>query len=505
MSNLKTVKTAVIYARYSSEQQTEQSIEGQIHVCEDYAKRNGLVIVDTYIDRAMTGTNDNRVAFQKMLKDSAKKNFDVVLVYKLDRFARNRYDSIINRKKLSDNGVEVVSAMENIPITPEGKLFLSIIEGYNEYYSEELRQKVRRGMSESRRKGHYQGGARLYGYQAVNKKLQIVENEAKVVRYVYQQYATGSYPREIVAELNKRGMLIRGRKFVLNHIYNMLYNEKYSGVYHFEGEEFRNIYPQIVPEDIYKMVRKKLNVNRYGRRSQKTKYLLSKIMFCGYCGSKISSESGTPRKGEIARYYKCMGRRAKNGCKKLTVPKDALEELVANTIVTALSNTENLDRIVAGLMQIQKNKAKDNDMLIMYQRELKQTTNSIENIMKLIEQGGATINTVKRLRELEQQQKDLEKSIEIEKLKTETEISEDTIRRFYKRALSLKPEMMIAYFVEKIILYDERMVVYFTTPLPQSPDDNQGFSFYSETTMFGMTENGFKKRALVPFGITVRI
>lgn len=134
-------RVLVIYARYSSDSQTEQSIEGQIRVCKQYAEKNGLLVVDSYIDRATTGTNDNRAAFQQMLRDSKKAQWGAVIVYKLDRFARNKYESVVNRKKLKDNGVELVSAMENIPDTPEGKLFLAVIEGFNEYFSEDLKQK----------------------------------------------------------------------------------------------------------------------------------------------------------------------------------------------------------------------------------------------------------------------------------------------------------------------------------------------------------------------------
>jgi len=123
------METAVIYARYSSDNQTEQSIEGQLRVCEDYAKRNGILIVNTYIDRAMTGTNDRRPDFQRMIKDSAKHNWNIVLVYKLDRFSRNKYETAIHKKTLKDNGVRVVSAMENIPDTPEGIILESLLEG----------------------------------------------------------------------------------------------------------------------------------------------------------------------------------------------------------------------------------------------------------------------------------------------------------------------------------------------------------------------------------------
>ena len=125
------MKRAVIYARYSSNNQTEQSIEGQVHVCEDYAKRNNIIIVDSYIDRAMTGTNDNRDAFQKMLKDSNNHKWNYVIVYKLDRFARNKYESAVNKMYLKNNGVKLLSAVENIPETPEGILLESLLDDAN--------------------------------------------------------------------------------------------------------------------------------------------------------------------------------------------------------------------------------------------------------------------------------------------------------------------------------------------------------------------------------------
>ena len=124
------MKTAVIYARYSCDKQTEQSIEGQLRVCQEYAQRNDILILHTYIDQAMSGTNDNRPDFQKMIKDSARKEWNYVLVYKLDRFSRNKYESTIHKKTLKNNGVTVLSAMENIPDTPEGIILESLLEGF---------------------------------------------------------------------------------------------------------------------------------------------------------------------------------------------------------------------------------------------------------------------------------------------------------------------------------------------------------------------------------------
>lgn len=151
------MKKAIIYARYSSDSQTEQSIEGQLRVCREYAQNNDILIVDTYIDRAMTGTNDNRVAFQKMLKDSSRKEWQYLIVYKLDRFSRNKFESVIHKKTLRDNGVTILSAMENLTDSPEGRMMETVLEGFNQYFSEELTQKVNRGLKESWRKGKATG------------------------------------------------------------------------------------------------------------------------------------------------------------------------------------------------------------------------------------------------------------------------------------------------------------------------------------------------------------
>ena len=200
------MKAAVIYARYSSDSQSEQSIEGQVRVCKQFAEKNGLLIVGQYVDRAMTGTNDNRLEFQKMLKDSKKRQWSVVLVYKLDRFARNKYESVVNRKKLTDNGVELVSAMENIPDTPEGKLFLAVIEGFNEYFSEDLKQKVNRGLRESWLKGNATGGAKIFGWDIKDKKYVVNEYEAEIIREIFMKYAQGYKAVAIAEDLKTSGV-----------------------------------------------------------------------------------------------------------------------------------------------------------------------------------------------------------------------------------------------------------------------------------------------------------
>ena len=261
------IKTAVIYARYSSDNQTEQSIEGQLRVCKKYAENNNILILNTYIDRAMTGTNDNRPDFQKMIKDSENKDFQYVLVYKLDRFSRNRYETAIHKHTLQQNGVKILSATENIPDTPEGIIFESLIEGMNQYYSVELSQKVKRGMKETRIKGNFQGGYLLYGYKLENKKILIDEEQAEIVRYIYKQYALGKYVKEILDDLNEKHICHRNKPFTRTTIYNILSNEKYTGVYRFGDEIYYNMFPAIISHEIFEQIRNKTKTNKKESRS----------------------------------------------------------------------------------------------------------------------------------------------------------------------------------------------------------------------------------------------
>ena len=267
-------------------------------MCEEYAQKNNILILGTYIDRAMTGTNDNRPDFQKMIKDSNRREWELVLVYKLDRFSRNKYEMAVHKKTLKDNGVRVISATEYIPDSPEAIILESMLEGYAEYYSAELSQKVKRGMKETRLKGNFTGGTIIYGYKVENHKVTIDEEKAEVVRYIYEQYAMGVYIKDIISALTEKGIFNKGKPFARNTIYNILKNEKYFGIYRHNGEAFENIYPAIVPKEVYEKVRQKIDTNKYGKRSVEVVYMLRNKMVCGYCGRPISAETGTSKGGK---------------------------------------------------------------------------------------------------------------------------------------------------------------------------------------------------------------
>ena len=474
------MQTAVIYARYSSDNQTEQSIEGQLRVCEEYAKKNNILILGTYIDRAMTGTNDNRPDFQRMIKDSSRKEWNYVICYKLDRFSRNKYETAIHKKTLRDNGVKVLSAMENIPDTPEGIILESLLEGMNQYYSAELAQKVKRGMRETRLKGLYQGGGLPYGYKVINRKIVIDETKAETVKYIFRQYANGVYVREIISSLTKKGILHKGKPFATNTIYGILKNEKYSGVYMHGEEVVDNMYPQLIDKELYKSVRQKVDKNKFGKRSIKVEYLLRNKVKCGYCGKPISADTGTARNGEVKRYYKCIGRKKyNNGCTKTPIRKEDLEECIINVIIQEMSKPEIMDAIVNKLMQLQNAGESANSTLTMLLNEKYGVERSLNNLVNAIENGIVSNTTNKRLHDLEKQQEELERQILVERSKQSIKIPESEIRQFYTQALRAEKRLLVNLLIQEIVLYDDKIEIYFNNPTTKSPDGGQGFLFYS--------------------------
>lgn len=183
---------AVIYARYSSDSQREESIEGQPHECTAFAEKNGITVLRHYIDRAFSAKTDNRPEFQNMIKDSGEKLFDKVIVWKLDRFARYRYDSARYKSTLKKNGVKVVSATEVISDGAEGIILESVLEGYAQYYSADLSEKVIRGMTDNALKCKYNGGTMPIEYVIDDERhFQIDTLTAPFVLDAFKKYDGG--------------------------------------------------------------------------------------------------------------------------------------------------------------------------------------------------------------------------------------------------------------------------------------------------------------------------
>ena len=326
------------YARYSSHSQTEQSIEGQLQVCYEFAKRNGYKVIGEYIDRALTGTTDARPEFQRMIEDSAKRQFQAVLVYQLDRFARNRYDSATYKAKLKKNGVRVLSARENISDDASGVLMEAVLEGMAEYYSVELAQKITRGMAINVEKCLSNGGGLSLGYSVdKDKRFIINEDEAAIVRRIYEMYTGGFAVADIIRYLNNHQIKTRlGNPYNKNSLRTILINRRYIGYYIHKGGEIPDGMPRIIDDATFATAQEIMAKNKKAPARAKAiedNYLLTTKLFCGECKAALTGVSGTSHTGAFHQYYQCAGHRRKSGCKKKTIKKAYLEDMVIeNTI-----------------------------------------------------------------------------------------------------------------------------------------------------------------------------
>ncbi|MBE6576520.1 MAG: recombinase family protein [Ruminococcaceae bacterium] len=403
----------VLYLRFSSDKQNEQSIEGQKRICTEYCNRNDMNIVDCYIDRALSAAKniEKREAFQKMIRDSEKGNFEAVVVYKLDRFARNRYDSATYKNKLKRNGVRVISATENISDNPEGIILESVLEGMAEFYSKELSQKVTRGMHETALKGNSCGGSIPLGYVIKNKKFVIDPVKAEIVVEAFKRYATGETIKEIAADFNARGLrTAKGVPFNKNSFSNMFKNERYIGIYKYKDIRIEGGIPAIIDEVTFNNVQQRMEMNKKApaRAKAKVNYLLSQKLFCGHCGELMTGEYGTSETGEKYYYYTCSGkRRLHNGCDKKAVQKEAIERIVAEEAVKLLE-PEIIEMIADAAVRAAEEENNKDGILPELKRELTETKKSISNLLRLVERGSDSEALFSRLDELEKQKHEID-------------------------------------------------------------------------------------------------
>ena len=459
--------TAVIYARYSSDNQREESIEGQIRECTAYAEKNGITIVKHYIDRAISAKTDNRPEFQQMIKDSDKKLFDIVLVWKLDRFARNRYDSARYKTQLKKNGVKLMSATEIISEGPERIILESLLEGYAEYYSADLAEKVVRGQTENILKGRCNGGRGTFGYTLDSeRKFHIDPLTSPFVMESFKKYNEGSTMKEIRDWLNENGIKNPvGGAFTYNSVEHMLKNRRYIGELKFRDVVVPDAVPPIIPLELFEDVQEKMLKNKKApaRRKAEDDYLLTTKLFCGYCGALMFGESGTSRTGEVHRYYKCATAKKHKGCKKKTVRKQWLEDLVVNQTMQLVKDDAAMESIIAKVMDLQN---KENTNIPLYEKQLRDAESGIQNMLNAIQAGILTSSTKERLEQLEETKRELEARIAEEKL-AKPKVTEEFIRfwllRFRKLDMSLKDQRqaLVDTFINAIYLYDDKVLITF--------------------------------------------
>ena len=500
-------KRAVIYARFSSHSQTEQSIEGQLRECYDYAKRHDLLIVDEYVDRALTGTTDKRPNFLKMIEDSERKTFDFVLVYQLDRFARNRYDSANYKAKLKKNAVRVLSAKENISEDASGILIEGVLESMAEYYSAELSQKVKRGIRESLSKGYFIGGYGLFGYDVVDKRWVINSFEADVVRDVFQRYKNGEKLSEIINRLNRDGVKTKaGSAFNMNSVARIIRNEKYIGKVTVNDVVYTNVVPAIVDERLFRECNELMDEHKHKQRecTAEKPYILSGKLFCGYCGSMMTAETGTSKTGKVHHYYKCFKRKRNlSACGKKSYKQKDLENLVFDTTVDYVLKPEVINQIAEIIVERVNAEITKPANLVNLENELKAKEKALNALLSALEQGIVTKTTKDRMLALEAQKEELEGKIALEKSRQAEPLSLETVKAFLYYFAHKKYETDEARneffnsFINRVILYDDKVLIFYNTdpnsPTTISTNENTEIIEY-------FSQNNAKENSLEPSG-----
>lgn len=455
----------VIYARFSSHSQTEQSIEGQLKVCYDYAKSNNYTVVGEYIDRAQSGKFDNRLEFQKMISDSDRHNFEGVLVYQLDRFARNRYDSAIYKAKLKKNGVRVLSAKENITDDASGILVEGVLESMAEYYSAELSQKILRGMQINAEKCLSNGSNPGLGFKVgADRKYYIDEDEAAIVREIFERYAAGETKASIVKDLQRREIKTSvGNYFSYTSLGRLLTNQRYIGTYLYKGKETPNAIPRILDDDLFYRVQEIVNRNKRApaRATAINEYLLTTKLFCGHCKEMMIGYSGTGKSGRVYNYYICKSARKKK-CDKKVVSKAMIENRVIEECLKMLT-AEN-KKYIAKQVAYECNKSPDSLTIKRLKGKIKEVDKAIENLWIGIEQGQSVEMLTQRLNQRQAEKDELELQLATESNKSIT-LSEAQVMAFLDYVCSMpeddinKRRAIINIFVHSIYLYDDHFTL----------------------------------------------
>ena len=457
---------AVIYARYSSDRQREESIEGQLRECTDYALKNNLTLLGTYVDRALSARTADRPDFQRMITDSAKGLFDVVLVWKLDRFSRDRYDSAHYKHVLKKNGVRVISIKENISDGPEGIILESMLEGYAEYYSAELAQKIRRGQHDNAMKCMNNGGNTPLGYYVdkATGRLEIDPETAPYVQELFARYADGERLTVLQAEMEERGLRSkRGNAYTVSVLSNLLKNRKYIGEYKYGDVITPDGIPAIIDKELFERVQMRMAANKKApaRAKAEEEYLLTTKLYCGDCGRLMAGESGKGCKGIVYHYYKCSGAKRRLGCKKKAIKKHWIEETVVKLTVSKVLTDEAIDRIADAILVMQE---QGDTMTPVLKQQLQQCEAEIRNVMKAIRQGIITETTKECLEDLETQRDSLKASIlqlQLERRKfTKEEIVEWISKYKYGNINDLDyRKEIIDTFVNSVFVYDDKLVL----------------------------------------------
>ena len=491
---------AVVYARFSSDNQRDESIDAQLRAINEYADKNNIKIVNQFIDRAKSATSDKRPEFQNMIKfcEADTTGISMVIVHKLDRFSRDKYDSAMYKQKLKVKGIRVVSVLENLDNSPESLILESVIEGMAQYYSANLAREVAKGQRENGLRAMHNGGDAPLGYDVTNdKRYAINKEEAQAVKIIFVMYVNGYSYSNIIDKLNDLGYKTkRGNKFGKNSLHGILSNEKYTGVYVFNKTQRKGIngkrnghkqksedeiikveggMPQIIGKDIFIQAQEMMQKRKKAPGSHKaiTLYLLTGIIKCGECGHAMQGNKRKDKYGNDYISYRCGCRKQKRDCKNKEIKREYLEEFVLTELEEHVLNDNAIPALSKELNERLKTKSNDNhEMLNNLRNKLDKVNKEIENILTAIMSGIMNSMLKDKLDELEQVKLNLDLKINelsIESNSVESvDITEDQIRNMFGRFKEFVltrnlPECkkFISDYVKEVVVYRDHVEVIF--------------------------------------------
>lgn len=457
---------AVIYARYSSSNQREESIEQQIKKCREFAERKKLEIIDIYSDAAISGKSDDRPQFQRMLRDSQKGKFQYVIAWKSSRIGRNMMQALQTELALQEVGVRCLYVEEYFEDSPSGRFALRNMMNVNQFYIENMAEDILRGLMDNAEKC-MMNTRPPFGYKKGDDgKFAINEATAPIVREIFQKYLDGWAFIDIARDLNRRGLRTSyGNQWNKGSFHTMLRNEMYTGVYSYRDVRKEGGVPVIIKKEMFEEVQRRLQAKKTprGKKSGTADYLLTGKLFCGHCQEPMVGISGTGKNGGVHYYYRCQGKHErKNGCQKKNVRKDLIEKAVIDNTMEFIMNDAFIDRLIESYHRFMEAARQESELVAM-EKELMQNKRATENLLKSLEYGPSeTIRA--RLDELEKERISLERDIMMEQASL-VEFSPDQMR-FYVEKFRQNDvndpafqRDLINIFVQAIYLFDDRLKI----------------------------------------------
>lgn len=457
---------AAIYARFSSDSQREESIEIQVDHCTEFIEKQGWLLGEIYADYGKTGRNDNRPGFQRCMSDALTHNFDILVVYKLDRFARNIEISQRYKRELQLASVRLISVREGESNndSPESFLFSGMFDLYADYYSRELSVKVREGIAKNASE-HKASGMRRFGHAVDENDHFIIDPKTgPYVKEMFDLYIDGKTSPEIARIMNEKGVLsTRGSKWTGSMILKVLKNPAYMGTYSYAGKVEEDVIPAIIDKGVFYMVQEMIEHNDKSKRVRnKSEFVLSRKLYCLDCGAGMSGTSGKGRGGKKYRYYTC-GRKHEGCGERLSA--DKLEQVVVDAIRDLLDDGDVLASMARDVIEYA---ATVPDKTQEFAAELKERLRERDKITDSIMKGVPPETLAKKATEVEERITWLEEKIKIEKLrhtKPPTVLDmEETLHRVVNN-INKTPErtlLFVTSFVDKVYANKDDVVIVFS-------------------------------------------